>query len=53
MTSADAATTAGTSSEPMLPVPYRVADRVAETRDSVTLALTPAGRCRRSWRASS
>jgi NAD(P)H-flavin reductase len=44
MTSADAATTAGTSSEPMLPVPYRVAERVVETRDSVTLALTPAGR---------
>src|SRR5215472_706089 len=44
MTSTDAATTAGTNSEPMLPVPYRVADRVAETRDSVTLVLTPAGR---------
>ena len=27
----------------MLPVPYRVADRVVETRDSVTLVLEPAG----------
>ena len=27
----------------MLPVPYRVADRVVETRDSATLVLTPAG----------
>jgi NAD(P)H-flavin reductase len=29
--------------EPMLPVPYRVADRVVETRDSVTLVLEPTG----------
>ena len=31
------------AAEPMLPVPYRVASRTAETRDSVTLALEPAG----------
>jgi NAD(P)H-flavin reductase len=28
----------------MLPVPYRVVDRVVETRDSATLVLAPAGR---------
>jgi NAD(P)H-flavin reductase len=29
--------------EPMLPVPYRVVERRAETRDSVTLRMEPAG----------
>ena len=43
MTSADVGLAAA-SGEPMLPVPYRIADRVVETRDSVTLVLTPAGR---------
>lgn len=42
MTSADASL--AVSGEAMLPVPYRVADRVVETRDSATLVLTPAGR---------
>lgn len=42
MTSTEAsAQAAGT--EPMLPVPYRVAGRVVETRDCVTLLLEPAG----------
>ena len=40
MTSADTVTVAA---EPMLPVPYRVTSRTAETRDSVTLHLEPAG----------
>ena len=39
---AGAAPDAGTA-EPMLPVPYRVVSRTAETHDSVTLALEPAG----------
>ena len=39
MTSVAAAPEAGP--EPMLPVPYLVAGRVVETRDSVTLALKP------------
>ena len=43
MTSADAGLATG-NAEPMLPVPYRVADRAVETRDSVTLVLTPVGR---------
>jgi NAD(P)H-flavin reductase len=43
MTSADASLGAG-NGEPMLPVPYRVVDRVMETRDSATLVLAPAGR---------
>jgi NAD(P)H-flavin reductase len=43
VTSADTGLAAG-NGEPMLPVPYRVADRVVETRDSVTLVLTPASR---------
>ncbi|WP_051173819.1 FAD/NAD(P)-binding protein [Amycolatopsis orientalis] len=30
--------------EPMLPVPYRVAERTVETHDSVTLRLDPLGR---------
>ena len=42
MTSADTVTVA--AAEPMLPVPYRVTSRTAETRDSVTLRLEPAGR---------
>jgi NAD(P)H-flavin reductase len=40
MTSADSMTVAA---EPMLPVPYRVSSRTAETQDSVTLRLEPAG----------
>ena len=40
MTSTDAARAA--TAEPMLPVPYRVAGRAAETHDSVTLTLEPA-----------
>jgi len=32
-----------TAMEPMLPVPYRVASRATETRDSATLRLAPAG----------
>ena len=43
MTNADAGLAAG-NGEPMLPVPYRVVDRVVETRDSATLVLAPAGR---------
>jgi NAD(P)H-flavin reductase len=43
VTSADAGL-AARDGEPMLPVPYRVADRVVETRACVTLVLTPAGR---------
>jgi NAD(P)H-flavin reductase len=31
------------TSEPMVPVPYRVTGRVVETHDSVTLELVPAG----------
>lgn len=42
MTSADTAGQAVVA-EPMLPVPYRVTSSVVETRDSVTLVLTPAG----------
>ena len=38
MTSTDAVPVLG---EPMLPVPYRVASRTAETRDSATLRLEP------------
>jgi NAD(P)H-flavin reductase len=49
MTSADTAPEVG--SEPMLPVPYRVAGRVVQTRDSVTLVLEPAGRPRPSFLA--
>src|SRR5512133_3423494 len=41
MTSADTVTV--TAAEPMLPVPYRVSSRTAETHDSVTLRLEPAG----------
>ena len=41
MTSADASL--AVSGEAMLPVPYRVAERVVETRDSATLVLRPAG----------
>jgi NAD(P)H-flavin reductase len=37
------APSASAAAEPMLPVPYRVASRTAETHDSVTLALEPAG----------
>ena len=33
----------GTAREPMLPVPYRVTSRQAETHDSVTLRLDPVG----------
>lgn len=43
MTSADASLLRSID-EPMLPVPYRVADRVAQTRDSVTLVLEPLAR---------
>ena len=51
MTGADSMTVAA---EPMLPLPYRVTSRTAETRDSITLRLeTPASRCRRSGPASS
>ena len=39
MTSAESTSLAA---EPMLPVPYRVASRTAETRDCVTLRLEPA-----------
>ena len=39
MTSADTVTVP--AAEPMLPVPYRVTSRTAETRDSVTLRLEP------------
>jgi NAD(P)H-flavin reductase len=42
VTSVDTAPEVG--SDPMLPVPYRVAGRVVETHDSVTLVLEPAGR---------
>jgi NAD(P)H-flavin reductase len=41
VTSADTAPPA--VAEPMLPAPYRVTARAVETRDSVTLELTPAG----------
>jgi len=41
MTSADTVTVP--AAEPMLPVPYRVSGRTAETHDSVTLRLEPAG----------
>jgi NAD(P)H-flavin reductase len=42
VTSADLARPA-VAADPMVPVPYRVTGRVVETRDSVTLELTPAG----------
>ncbi|HTK66385.1 MAG TPA: FAD/NAD(P)-binding protein [Pseudonocardia sp.] len=35
--------------EPMLPVPYRVAERTVETADSVTLRMTPVGEPLRSF----
>jgi NAD(P)H-flavin reductase len=43
VTSADTGLAAW-NGEPMLPVPYRVVDRVVETHDSATLVLVPAGR---------
>jgi NAD(P)H-flavin reductase len=42
VTSTDAIAHAA-ATEPMLPVPYRVADRTVETHDCVTLLLEPAG----------
>jgi NAD(P)H-flavin reductase len=44
VTSTETSLAAGTGREPMLPAPYRVAERVPETRDSATLVLLPAGR---------